>query len=165
MAKSKAGLSAPGRYRDEKHGFSLPRLNHFDYEPAKSPIKPATPLVTVGIAAKKLELVVLSGAPLSPQMQEAATEKLAASAAKALRDGRASGTKPVVRPDKRASFRAAYAGKKHRGFVVSVAGERRTFLVVSAFPTSEPTPEVEDLVFIQLSLAVEATAPKRPRSR
>ncbi|MBI3182757.1 MAG: hypothetical protein HYZ28_11520 [Myxococcales bacterium] len=142
------------RYVDEKHGFALFKPpSPFKFAPAKGALRPDTPALRVASSKQKVELAVILGPELAPEAQEAMTSKMAAQLASSV--GGKSGTlRRMPRPDKRLCFRMPYVSKKANGVVVSVAGEGRTYVVVSSFPAKSRSAAVQDALFMQLALMV-----------
>lgn len=146
---------ASKRYVDERHGFSLARTGaSFEYQAAPGKTGPDTPVVTVRSPSGEHELIVLLAPPLPAKLQESTTFQVAGRVAAMVQDGRTSQPVPLERPDRRACFRVSYASATHQGAVVSVAGEERTYLLISSFPLGESSRAVQDLLFIQLGLVV-----------
>jgi hypothetical protein len=154
MAKAKAKHEL---YVDEQNGFTLFKpATPLLFEPAEGTPAADAPVLTVASKKGDLELAVLLGPPLSPQLQQVMTEKLAANVAGTLPDGYASKkARRFDRPDQRSCYQVPFTGKKHQGLVVSVAGGKKTFLLVSTFPAGLRSAAVTDLMFVQLSLMVK----------
>ena len=154
MAKA-AAKKARSKYVNPANGFALFKpTTAFSFKGADKAVSGDVPAVTVTSKKGDHQLVVLVMPPLSPQLQQVLTVKMAEQLAASLEEGKVAKPIPMQRPDKRVCYQVPFAGGDNQGVVCSVAAGKKIFLSISGFPRGAPTRTAEDLLFVQFALLV-----------
>ncbi len=148
-----------GQRRRRRGGFSLFKTKTpFSFEPGDPSAGPDSPVLSVGSKDGNLEMAVLIGMAYAPQFLEEVTKKFAITLVGTLPKGYASiKAKRFERKDKRTCWVVPFSSRVRNGLAVAVAGEGKTFFLLSTFQGMEVTEQVGDLTFMQLSLEVLPT--------